>query len=162
MDRRLEELLAGAVETECDLFLTDVELSQLRREDVPEDVAIRLGHRDEGHVVQEWEGYIALDENGQLDVSIEMELWPKFWQMSLGARQYLDLLHRSALERERRVGDIKVVEFDMSDDTCIQMKYRVRVSQAETLLACVEQAQAVQKEIERPVNSDHSRGRLTR
>lgn len=119
---------------------------------IPVGALVRLGQRDGNIYVHGWDGYLTVEESGEFGVYVDLDLWPKFWPMPLGARHYLDLVHRSVEARARQIRDVEIVDFDMSDDTCIRLRYRVHVSQASTPISCVQKARAVQQEIERPVN----------
>lgn len=160
MDDYLRGLLADAADAEEEIFLTEAELGQLTKDEIPPDILIRLGQRDGNTYVQEWDGYLIVERTGKLSVYVDIDLWPKFWFMSLGARHYLELVHRSVEARARQIEDVEIVDFDMSDDTCIRLRYRVHVSQSSTPLSFVQQARAVQQDIERPV--DHIASELDR
>jgi Holliday junction resolvase-like predicted endonuclease len=157
VDEDLRRLLAEGDE---EVFLTEAELGQLTKEAIPVGTLVRVGQRDGNNCIQTWDGYLTVDEAGELCVYVDIDLWPKFWSMALGARHYLELVHRSAEARARQVEDVEIVDFDMSDYTCIRLRYRVHVFQSSTLLACVRQARDVQREIERPV--DHIAAELDR
>jgi Holliday junction resolvase-like predicted endonuclease len=152
MDRDLEGLLSDAAESEGEVHLTEAELRQLTPKDVPAGAIIRLGHREQEHQVQDWDGYLAVDDQGDLGVYVEVDIWPKFWTVPLGARHYIDVMHRSVARRARTHRDVEVVEFDVSDDTNIRLIYRVRVSSKGDLLSWAENAKTVQQEIEHPVD----------
>ena len=150
VDEHVRRLLDA--DAEEDIFLTEAELGQVTNEAIPIGALVRLGQRNGNTYVQVWDGYLTVEETGELGVYVDMDLWPKFWSMPLGARHYLDLVHRSVEARARQVEDVEIVDFDMSDDTCIRLRYRVHVSHASTPISCVRQARAVQGEIERPVD----------
>lgn len=160
VDDYLRRLLADAADSEEEIVLTESELGQVTKAAIPVGALVRLGQRDGNDYVQFWDGYLTVEKTGELGVYVDMDLWPKFWSMPLGARHYLDLVHRSVEARARQIEDVEIVDFDMSDHTCIRLRYRVRVSQASTPISCVQHARAVQQDIERPV--DHIASELDR
>lgn len=135
-------------------FFSEDQLAQLTVADIPHGAVLRMGQTDgQGVIRVEWEGCIAVSESGYAQLLIETELWPKFWYGSLGARHHLDLLHRSVLARERTVGDVKIAEYETSDDVCIRLTYRVDPPAAGSALDWVQHSRRVQGEIERPVKA---------
>lgn len=145
----------SAIDPDDEAFFSEHQLAQLTVTGLPPGAVIRMGQTDgQGTIRVEWDGYIMVSESGYAQLFVETELWPKFWYESLGARHRLDLLHRSVLARERTVGDVEIAEYEISDDVCIRLTYRVDPpASAESALDWVRHSRQVQGEIERPVKA---------
>jgi len=134
------------------VYLPQELLGQIAAEDLPVEVPVGIGICHEGYTEVAWNGRLIHDPNGFFSVIICHEVPYKYWGEAIGARFWLDLLQRCVLSRLYTVRDLKVDDFDDSDNVMGRLEYSFLV-EGENLQEIFEEASRIQRDIEAPAES---------
>lgn len=149
-EQALAELAAYAEDdTGEPVFLPSEVFGQILSSELPSGVPVTIGTRRGNTIEVEWDGSFLRDEAGSLTATIEKQIWPKFWPEAVGARFYLDLLHKCVTAKLDSIDGLIVQGFDDSDDVMIRLEYSFPIS-APNLGEAFNMARQVQDEIESP------------
>jgi hypothetical protein len=134
------------------LYLPSDLLAEIRSSDLPAEIPVgAVTHRDD-RVEVTWDGHLIRAEDGTFRAVIRFQILPKYWLEAIGARFYLDLLHKSVLSAASGIEDLKVEDLDDSDDNVIELDYSFPVSGA-NLGELYTKARQVQHDLERPAET---------
>jgi hypothetical protein len=137
------------------IFLPPELLEQIAATDVPVGVPIGVGiHTSERSVKLFWEGRLLRNEDGSFQSVIFQEISPKYWGGAIGARFYVDLLHKCIQSMVGKVHGLAIEEFDDEDDVLLRLIYSFPVHGV-NLGEIFDKALQVQGQLELPANQVH-------
>lgn len=103
-------------------------LDDLSVEDIPHDVSIEIGEREDDVRKIEWEGELYRED--ETIVGNARYIWTrKYWYAPLGLEQYLDLVRRAVERRQETHGDVEVDYFE-DDGAYIHFSYLIYTEEA--------------------------------
>jgi hypothetical protein len=133
------------------IFLPPELLEQIAAEDFPADLVVGVGDLDDDERVVEvaWNGQLVRNVDGSFWSTISHEISPAYWLAPVGARFYLDLLHKCVLSRLDTIKGLTVEEYDISDEEMFRLEYDFSVDGV-NLKGVYDKAKSIQDDIESP------------
>jgi hypothetical protein len=130
------------------LYLPHDVLAEIRSSDLPTGIPVGVGAPRENYL-EVWDGHLIRAENETFRAEIRCEIEPKYWPEAIGARFYLDLLHKSVLSAAHSIEGVKIEDLDDSDVNTIRLDYSFPVN-GTNLYELYDNASEVQSHIELP------------
>ena len=134
-----------------DIFLPPELLEQITAEDLPVDLVVGVGtpHEEERYVDVVWDGRLVRNADGSFWSTISHEISPAYWLAPVGARFYIDLLHKCVLSRLDAIDGLTLEEYDISDEEMFRLEYGFPVGGI-NLREVFKKARDIQEDIESP------------
>ena len=112
------------------LYLPLDVLEEISSSDLPAYVPVGVATLRDDHLEVHWDGHLIRAEDETLRAVIRCEISPKYWSEAIGARFYLDLLHKSVLSAADSIEGINVEDLDDSSENIIRLDYSFPVNGA--------------------------------
>ena len=129
------------------IYLPPSLLAEIAAEDLPVNVPVGVGIYRSNYLEVLWHGQLVRTSATGFSVTISYEIPPKYWLEAIGARFWLDLLHRCVQSRVDSIDGLRIEEYDDSGNNVILLDYSFPIN-GDDLKEAYDEAFRVQQEIE--------------